>query len=65
MVAVFVPPAVFDEVETVFHPPMVAHQHQELDRSDPRWIEAGNEVSHVVRHELAVGFANFTIDPQR
>lgn len=49
MMAVLAPPAVFDEVETVFHLPMIAHQLQELDRGDPLWIEAGNEVPHVVR----------------
>jgi len=65
VVAVLVPPAVLQEVEAVLHPPVVADVPQEVGGGDAVGIEARDEVPHVVRENLAVGGANFTIDAQR
>lgn len=65
VVAVFVPPAILQEVETVFHSPMVADVPQQIRRGDLLGIEAGDEIPHVVRENLAVGSANLAINAQR
>jgi hypothetical protein len=65
VVAVLVPPAVLQEMETVFQPPVVADVSQQVRGSDSIGIEARHEVPHVVREQLAAGRANFTVDTQR
>jgi hypothetical protein len=64
VVAILVPPPIFQEVEAVFQPPVVADVPQEIRGSHALGIEARDEVSHVVRENLAVGGADFTIDAQ-
>lgn len=63
VVAIFVPPAVFAEMQAVFDAPVVPHVGQEVRGRDLIRVLAGNEVSHVVRDELADGITNFAIDP--
>jgi hypothetical protein len=65
VVAVLVPPAVLQEVEAVLQPPVIADMPQEVGGGDAVGIEARDEVPHVVRENLAVGGADFTIDAQR
>jgi len=65
VVAVFVPPAILQEVEAVFQPPMVADVPQEVRRGDAGGIQARDEIPHVVREQLAVGGANLAINAQR
>ena len=65
VVAVFVPPAVLQEVEAVFQPPMVADVPQEVGCGDAVGIEARHEIPHVVRKDFAVGGANLAINSQR
>lgn len=62
VVAILVPPAVLQEVQAVFDPPVIADMPQEFRSGDAVRIEARDEVAHVVREELAVGGADFTID---
>jgi hypothetical protein len=65
VVAVLVPPAVLQEVEAVFDSPMVADVPQPVRPGDLLGIEAGDEIPHVVRENLAVGSANLAINSQR
>lgn len=65
VVAIFVPPAVLQEVEAVFQPPVVADVAQEIRGRDLLGIEARDEVTHVVRHHFACGRAELAIDAQR
>ena len=65
MVAVLVPPAVLQEVESVLQPPVIADIPQEVCGGDAVGIEAGDEVPHVVRKNFAVGGANLAIHAQR
>lgn len=64
VVTVFVPPPVLGEVQAVFDSPMVPHIGQEIGGRDPVGVEAGNEVAHVVRDELALGGADLAIDAE-
>ncbi len=64
MVAILVPPSIFQEVPTVFDPPVIADMPQEIRGGDRLGIEAGDEVSHIVREDLAVGGADLAIDAQ-
>lgn len=64
MMAVFVPPAIFDEVHR-FHSPMVANVTKEVIGGDLGGIETGNEIANVVRDDLAVACAHLAIDAKR
>jgi hypothetical protein len=44
---------------------MVADVPQQVRRGDLLGIEAGDEIPHVVRENLAVGSANLAINSQR
>ena len=46
-VTVFIPPAIFDEEQTVFDLPMGAHGCQEFARGDAVGIEAGEKIARV------------------
>lgn len=65
VVAVFVPPAILQEMEAVFHSPMVADMPQQVRRGDLLGIETGDEIPHVVRQDFAVGSANLAINAER
>ena len=62
VVAVFVPPPILQEVETVFQPPVVADVPQEVRGGDAIGIEARDEIPHVVRENLAIGSTNHAIN---
>jgi len=64
VVAVLVPPAILQEVEAVFQPPVIADVPQEVRGSHAVGIEARHEIPHVVRKDSAVGGANLTIHAQ-
>ena len=59
--AIFVPPAVFDEVKTVFHLPVIANIGLQLRLCDVGWVEAGCEITTVSEGTLTVGRTYFTI----
>jgi hypothetical protein len=65
VVAVFVPPPIFGEVQTVFDPPVVPHVPQEVGGGDAVGVEAGDEVADVVRDEFAGARADVAIDADR
>jgi len=46
-VTVLVPPPIFQEVEAVFQPPVVADIPQEVRGGNAVGIEAGDEIPHV------------------
>ena len=62
MVTIFVPPPIFAEVQAVFDAPMIPHVRQDVGGRDLVGVEAGDEVPHVVRDELAGGGADLAID---
>jgi hypothetical protein len=63
--AIFVPPAIFDEEQTVLDLPVRAHRGQELARSDAIGIEAGEKITRVGRTDRAVGSDHVPINTQR
>ena len=63
-VAVFVPPAVFDEEVVVFDLPMIADVGQQVRGRDAVGIETGHKVTAVVRCHAAIGRDQVSIDPQ-
>lgn len=65
MVAIFIPPAILQEVQAVFQTPMLADVLQEFGRLNPIRIEAGDEVTHIVRQHDAVSRTNDPVDTQR
>ncbi len=65
VVAVFVPPPIFGEVQTVFDPPVVPHVSQEVRGRDAVGVEAGDEVADVVRHQFAGARSDLAIDADR
>ena len=62
--AIFVPPPILQEVQTVFQSPMMADVLQQFRRRDPIGVEAGDEVTHIVREHGAVGGTNDAIHAQ-
>ena len=58
---VFVPPAILDEVQAVFHLPMAANGGVKLGRRDRTRIEAGHEIPGVVKQKNTIGRTYFTI----
>lgn len=62
--SILVPPAILQEVETIFQPPVVADIPQEVRGGDVVGIKAGDEVPHVEREDFAGGGANLAIDSQ-
>jgi len=62
IVPVFVPPAVLDEVQAVFHLPVAANVGMKFGRRDGAWIEAGHEVPAFLEQESAIGRTHFAID---
>jgi hypothetical protein len=65
VVAVFVPPPIFAEVQAVFDPPVVPHVPQEVRGRHAVGVEAGDEVADVVRHEFAGARSDLAIDADR
>lgn len=65
VVAIFVPPPIFGEVQTVFDPPVVSHVPHEVRGGDAVGIKAGDEVADVVRHEFAGARTDLAIDADR
>lgn len=61
VVAVFVPPAIFDEVEAVFDLPVSANVGMKLGRRDHVRIEAGHEIPALVEENLSLGRTHFAI----
>jgi len=61
VVAVFVPPAIFDEVEAVFHLPVSANVGVKRGRRDRSRVEAGHEIPALVEENLSLGRTHFAI----
>ena len=62
VVTVFVPPAVFDEMEAVFHLPVVANVALEFFRRDFTGIQAGHEVPAFAGKELVFRATHLAIN---
>ena len=62
VVAVFVPPAVFDEVQAVFHLPVIASVGLQPRGRDAGRIEAGDEIVALGKENLALGRTHLAID---
>jgi len=64
IMAILVPPTIFDEMQAVFHLPMIAHIRLKLRGRDRSRIETGGEVAAVARKNRAVAGPHFTINAQ-
>jgi hypothetical protein len=62
VVTIFVPPAVFDEVKTVFDLPVVTNVGLKLRCRDRGRIEAGHQIPAFTGDNLTVGRTHFAID---
>lgn len=62
VVVVFIPPAIFDEVQAVLHMPMVANVGLQCGGRDATGVETGREIAAIVRKNLSQGRAYFAID---
>ena len=65
IVAILVPPTVLDEMQAVFHLPVVAHIRLKPRGRDRARIETGGEIAAVARKNRAVARPHFAIDAQR
>jgi hypothetical protein len=65
VVAVFVPPPIFQEVKAVFQPPMLADVLEQFGRCDMLRIEARNEIASVVRQHFSARRTNQAVHAQR
>jgi len=64
VVAIFVPPAVLDEVEAVFYLPMIANVGLQFRGRDGGRIEAGREIAAFGKQNLTLGRTHFAIDAE-
>jgi len=65
IMAILVPPTVLDEMQAVFHLPMVAHIRLKPRGRDRARIETGGEIAAVARKNHALARPHFAIDAQR
>ena len=65
VVTILVPPSILQEVQAIFHAPMVADIPQEVRGGNAVGIEARHEIPHVVRKDFTVGGADLAINAQR
>lgn len=65
IVTVLVPPTVLDEMQAVFHLPMIAHIRLKPSGRDRSRIETGGEIAAIARKNHAVVRSHFTINAQR
>jgi len=61
-VPILVPPAVFDEVKTVFDLPVAANVGLQLGCRDGSRVDTGHKIPALVGANLTVGRTHFTID---
>ena len=61
VVTVFVPPAILDEVQAVFHLPMAANVGVKLGWRDRARIEAGHEIAAFTQQKSTIARSHFTI----
>lgn len=64
VVAIFVPPAVLQEVQTIFDSPMLANMPQKIGGGYLLGIEAAHIVARVMQHDFAIVSTQFTIHTQ-
>lgn len=64
VVAIFVPPAVLQEVQAVFNAPMLANVPQELGCGHLLGIETAHIVARVMQHDFTVVGTQLTIHAQ-
>lgn len=64
VMAIFIPPAVFDEVEAVFHLPVVANIRLQASGRDGARIKAGREIAALCREHLTRRRTYFTINAE-
>jgi len=54
VMTIFVPPAVFQEVQAVFNAPVLANVPQEIGGSHLIGIEAAHVVASIVQHDFTI-----------
>jgi len=64
VVAIFVPPPVFDEVQAIFHLPVVADVGLEFTRRHRCRVEAGQEIAALVEQQPTIGRMHVVIDAE-
>ena len=62
MVTIFIPPAVFGEVQTVFDAPVVPNVAENILRRNVIRVEAGDEVARIVQYDAAIISRQLTVD---
>ncbi|MEM9413091.1 MAG: hypothetical protein AAGA30_18420 [Planctomycetota bacterium] len=60
--SIFVPPAVFGEVKTVFDSPVVSYVAGNVVCSNPFRVQARNEIAGIAKHDLAIVGGKLTIN---
>jgi len=60
--AIFVPPTIFAEVQTVFDTPVISDVFKNVVGCDGTRIKAGDEIPFVIEHNLAVISGQLTIN---
>jgi hypothetical protein len=63
-VTVLVPPVILDEMQAVFHLPMVTSIGLKLSSGDRCRIKTGGKIPAVTREDCAMARSHFTIDAQ-
>lgn len=61
---VLVPPTILDEMQAIFHLPVVAHRRLKFRGRDRARIKTGGEIAAVTRKNLALARPHFAIDAQ-
>ncbi len=64
VVTVFVPPSVFQEVQTVFDPPVLANMPQEIGCGHLIWIETAYVVACIMQYDFTICRAQLAVDTQ-
>ena len=61
VVTVFVPPAILDEVQAIFHLPVAANVDVKPGGADRAGVATGDEIPGIVEQDRAIGRAYFAI----
>ena len=64
VVTIFVPPAIFQEVQAVLNTPVLADIAQEIGCAHLLGIKAAHVIASIVQHDFTIVSTQFTIDTQ-
>ncbi len=62
VVTIFVPPAIFQEVQAIFNAPVLANMPQEIGGGYLLGIEAAHVVARIVQYDFAIVCTQLTIN---